>query len=210
MDDRAVHTTEPYPAQLAVENERLQRALRARLKEEEALRRVATLVAREHAPGAVLALVTEEVGRHLEADTAVTVRYDAPGRATIVANWTAPHVDPSPFRVGRQIELVPQTRARSRARDGGAGAASTPTKACRGASPEEVRARGIRATVAAPILVDGQLWGAFAAGSTIGAVRRRRGGAPRCVRRAGRAGDRQRRRADQAQGVARPDRRSRR
>ena len=69
MDDRAVHTTEPYPAQLAVENERLQRALRARLKEEEALRRVATLVARVHAPGAVLALVTEEVvpppgGRH--------------------------------------------------------------------------------------------------------------------------------------------------
>ena len=62
VGDGAVHTTEPYPAQLVVENERLQRALRARLEEEEALRRVATLVAREHAPEAVLALVTEEVG----------------------------------------------------------------------------------------------------------------------------------------------------
>jgi hypothetical protein len=59
VGDRAVHTTEPYPERLVVESERLQRALRARLKEEEALRRVATLVAREHAPGAVLALVTE-------------------------------------------------------------------------------------------------------------------------------------------------------
>jgi len=37
-----------------IENERLQRALRARLKEEEAPRRVATLVARADAPGAVL------------------------------------------------------------------------------------------------------------------------------------------------------------
>ena len=108
VGDRGVHTTEPYPAQLAVENERLQRALGDRLKEAEALRRVATLVAREHEPGAVLALVTEEGGRHLEADTAVTVRHDAPGRATFVATWTAPQVDPSPFRVGRQIEPVPQ------------------------------------------------------------------------------------------------------
>jgi hypothetical protein len=40
----------------------------------------------------VLALVTEEVGRHLQADTAVTVRYDAPGLATSVAHWTAPHL----------------------------------------------------------------------------------------------------------------------
>jgi hypothetical protein len=36
-------TVERYPEQLAAENERLQRTLRARLAEEEALRRVATL-----------------------------------------------------------------------------------------------------------------------------------------------------------------------
>jgi signal transduction histidine kinase len=164
VGDRAVHTTEPYPAQLAVENERLQRALRARLKEEEALRRVATLVAREHAPGAVLALVTEEVGRHLEADTAVTVRSDAPGRATFVATWTAPHVDPSPFRVGRQIEPVPQG-ALARALETVAPARVDSYEGLPGSFAREVRASGIRATVAAPILVDGHLWGAFAAGS---------------------------------------------
>src|SRR4051794_6959418 len=54
VGDRAVQPAEPCPAELAVENERLQRALRARLREEEALRRVATLVARAHAPEAVL------------------------------------------------------------------------------------------------------------------------------------------------------------
>jgi GAF domain-containing protein len=103
VGDRSVHTRERYPAQLVAENERLQRTLRARLAEEEALRRVATLVARDHEPAAVLALVTEEVGRHLQADTAVTVRYDAPGLATFVATWTAPHLPGrSPFRASRQ------------------------------------------------------------------------------------------------------------
>src|SRR3954452_9925193 len=65
VDERTVQTTASYPARLVVENERLQRALRARLEEEQALRRVATLVARAHEPGAVLTRVTEEVGRHL-------------------------------------------------------------------------------------------------------------------------------------------------
>src|SRR5204862_5714896 len=73
VDDGAVHPGQRSPAQLAVENERLQRALRARLEEEAALRRVATLVAREHEPEAVLALVTEEVARHLNAATAATL-----------------------------------------------------------------------------------------------------------------------------------------
>jgi signal transduction histidine kinase len=164
VGDRAVHTTQPHPAQLAVENERLQRALRARLKEEQALRRVAMLVAREHAPGDVLALVTEEVGRHLEADTVVTARYDAPGRATFVATWTAPGVDPSPFRVGRQFEPVPQG-AMARALETVAPARVDDYERLSGSFAREVRASGVRATVAAPILVDGQLWGAFAAGS---------------------------------------------
>jgi signal transduction histidine kinase len=164
VDDRAVHTTEPYPAQLAIENERLQRALHARLREEEALRRVATLVAREHAPGDVLALVTEEVGRHLEADTAVTARYDAPGRATFVATWTAPLVDPSPFKVGRQFEPVPRG-ALARALETVAPARVDSYEELPGSFADEVRASGVRATVAVPILVDGRLWGGFAVGS---------------------------------------------
>jgi signal transduction histidine kinase len=154
-------------SKLAVENERLQRALRDRLKEAEALRRVATLVAREHEPGAVLALVTEEVGRHLEADTAVTVRHDAPGRATFVATWTAPEVDPSPFRVGRQIEPVPEG-ALARSLETAAPARADSYARLPGAFAGEVRASGIRATVAAPVLVDGRLWGAFAVGSMTG------------------------------------------
>jgi signal transduction histidine kinase len=152
------------PAQLEAENERLQRALRARLKEEAALRRVATLVAREHAPGAVLALVCEEVGRHLEADTAVTVRYDGPGLATFVASWNAPHIDPTVWRVGRQIEPVPRG-ALARALETMAPARVDSYESLPGSFAEEVRTSGIRATVAVPILLDGRLWGGFAVGS---------------------------------------------
>src|SRR3954451_7965168 len=47
-------------AALALENERLRRALKARLDEEQALRRVATSVARQHAPQEALELVAEE------------------------------------------------------------------------------------------------------------------------------------------------------
>jgi signal transduction histidine kinase len=167
VDNRAVHT---HPAELAVENERLQRALRERLKEEEALRRVATLVARGQKPGDVFLLFTEEVGRHLEADTVVTARHDGPGRATFVATWTAPGVDPSPFRVGRQFEPVPQG-AMARALETMAPARVDSYERLRGRFAGEVRASGVRATVAAPILVDGQLWGAFAAGSKAGPFR---------------------------------------
>jgi signal transduction histidine kinase len=164
VDDRAVHTTEPYPAQLEVENERLQGVLRARLKEEEALRRVATLVAREYAPEVVLALVTEEVGRHLNADTAATMRYDAPDRATVVAIWIAPHVPPSPFSVGKQVEIVPGMPT-ARVYETLAPARVDSYEGVPGRFAEELRARGSRGTVAAPILVDGHLWGAFTAGS---------------------------------------------
>ena len=166
MGDPSVHTRERYPARLVAENERLQRTLRARLAEEGALRRVATLVARDHEPAAVLALVTEEVGRHLQADTAVTVRYDAPGLATFVATWTAPHLPGrSPFRVGRQFELVPGG-AITRVQQTLAPARVDSYEGLPGSFAQEVRERGIQSAIAAPILVDGQLWGAFTVGST--------------------------------------------
>jgi len=165
VGEHTVHA-EPVSAQLAIENERLQRALRARLSEEQALRRVATLVARAHEPGRVLTRVTEEVGRHLNADTAAMARYDAPGWATIVALWSPPHVEPY-FTVGRQIDLSPQT-ALGRVRATAAPARVDSYAGMPGHFVSEVRASGIRATVAAPILADGLLWGAFVVSSRSG------------------------------------------
>jgi hypothetical protein len=92
-------------ADLREENERLQRALRARLEEQEALQRVATLVARNGSPEEVLGVVTREVARHLRADAAMTARFDGPGVATVLSDWAAPGRDP--FPVNEPIELDP-------------------------------------------------------------------------------------------------------
>jgi len=148
---------------LAVENERLQAALRARLEEERALRRVATLIAQEHEPETVLGVVAEEVARHLGADAAMTARYDSPDSATVLADWSAPGV--VPFPVGEQIELVPET-AMARVYATRAPARVDSYEGMDGEYPERLRTIGMRAAVAAPILVDGRLWGAVAAGST--------------------------------------------
>ena len=55
--------------------------------EHAALRRVATLVARESAPAEVFAAVTEEVGRLLRLDDTKMIRYEPDGTATVVASW---------------------------------------------------------------------------------------------------------------------------
>jgi signal transduction histidine kinase len=162
VDDRAVETGEPSAAALAVENERLHDALRARLSVEAALRRVATLVAQEHAPEEVLALVTEEVGRHLDAEGAITVRYDAPGLATVVATRRRP--DLRGVAVGHQIVLVPGMSL-ERVQATRAPARIDSYEGLPGEFAAEMRRIGMRAGVAAPILVDGHLWGAVVAGS---------------------------------------------
>jgi hypothetical protein len=73
---RAGQTGERSAAALAVENERLQSELRDRLSAEAALRRVATLVAQEHAPEEVFALVRFLTGNaRLAAAFASVVRF---------------------------------------------------------------------------------------------------------------------------------------
>ena len=56
--------------------------------EQAALRRVATLVARETTPEDVFASVTEEVGKLLEIDIATMLRFETDGTATVVAAWS--------------------------------------------------------------------------------------------------------------------------
>ena len=147
---------------LSLENERLQLALRARLEEQQALRRVATAVAQQHEPVEIFELVTREVARHLDADAAMTARYDGPGLATVLADWAAPGV--AAFPTGRQIVIggptalaqVQATRAPGRVDS---------YEGMPGEYPAELRALGMRASVAAPVIVGGELWGAVAAGS---------------------------------------------
>ena len=147
---------------LVLENERLRLALHSRLAEQQALRRIATAVAGQHPPDEVLELVAEEVARHLGGDSAMTARYDGPSLFTVVAEWSAAGI--GHFPKGRQIRLGGPT-ALARVQRTGAPARVDSYEGMPGVYPAELRALGVRATVAAPIVVDGALWGAVAVAS---------------------------------------------
>ena len=144
--------------QLAVslDNAQLYAKYRRIAGEQAALRRVATLVAREAPPEEVLAAVTEEAGRLLDAAATVLARYDPDGTETTVGVWSATGTLPVTIGTrtglgGRNVStLVFQTGQPARIDDFGdvSGPAGT-----------HARAVSIRASVGAPISVEGRLWG---------------------------------------------------
>jgi GAF domain-containing protein len=136
-------------------------------QEQAALRRVATLVARGLPPAEVFPAVAQEVGHVLAADTAGIHRLDAEGTTTVVVRVGDP---PGAFPVGSRWKPEPPL------------ALAVALRTCRparcddvsqapGEYADAVRRLGLRSSVAAPIVVEGRLWGAIAVG-------RRRGGFP--------------------------------
>jgi PAS domain S-box-containing protein len=131
-------------------------AARAVLTEEQAaLRRVATLVARDAPPGEVFDAVAMEVGTLLDTDTTVVGRYDDDGAATAIGSWSAA---PGGVPVGTRsllggrnvLTLVAETERPARI-DGYHDAS--------GEAADIARCYGWRSSIAAPILVEGRLWG---------------------------------------------------
>src|ERR1700733_14811251 len=138
--------------------------LRQLADEQAALRRVATLVARGAAPEEVFTAVAGEAGQLLRVELATLFRYE-PGRtATSVTTWgpagehlpvgvrwplAGHNVTPLGFETGRPARI-------SRYADSSSGPLSA-----------AVRETGIRSAVGTPLLVEGSLWGAVFAGSTL-------------------------------------------
>ena len=130
------------------------------LEEQAALRLVATLVARGVDQETILTAVAREIGRMAGADMVYIFRYDTDGTATRVAVWTTQPVAPSLGETATSTEVfakVLQTRAPVRLDD---------MVRLTGGTAEIVSKFGIRSSVAIPIMVDGELWGAAGAGST--------------------------------------------
>jgi signal transduction histidine kinase len=135
-------------------------AQRSLADEQAALRRVATLVASEAAPGEVFERVTQEVARLLGVSSASVVRYDGGGSATVVGVWSGDGLPTIP--VGSTIDLDGDTVVARVLRS------SSPQRVDRydetsGSLADTLRRFGYRAAVAAPVTVGGRLWGALAA-----------------------------------------------
>ena len=133
----------------AIANAQAREELRTIADQQAALRRVATLVAQDAAPAVVFTAVAEQVGHLLNTDDALVVRFEPDESVTIVASWTATG-EPLPVGHRRHVEpgdgLTPLVRETGR--------------------PARVDSQtgyyselGVESAVAAPITVEGQIWG---------------------------------------------------
>ena len=130
--------------------------------EQAALRRVATLVARETTPEDVFASVTEEVGKLLEIDIATMLRFETDGTATVVAAWS----DSRKFiPVGTRVSLEGENIAAEVLETGRPARIDSFTH-LQGALAASLRELGVRSSAGSPISVGGRVWGVMVTSST--------------------------------------------
>jgi PAS domain S-box-containing protein len=128
--------------------------------EQSALRRVATLVAREHSPDDLFDTLAEEVGVLLGVDAATILRYDDGGSsATVVARWSNGLMT---LPVGEQLSLHGESLVGDVYRAGVPRRKEDYSRAV-GVIGSIVRTQDIRCAVASPIIVEGAIWGVVAA-----------------------------------------------
>jgi signal transduction histidine kinase/uncharacterized protein YoaH (UPF0181 family) len=139
----------------AIANAESREELAELAEEQAALRRVATLVAEDAPPDEVFGEVIREVGQLVGSDAAALIRFDDERTATAVSSWsrTGPTLAVGfryPVSPGMAAWLVRETHrpARIESYDGvsSEGAAIA-------------REQGWRSSVAAPVIVEGRLWG---------------------------------------------------
>jgi GAF domain-containing protein len=132
-------------------------------REQAALRRVATLVARESSPEELFALVAEEVGRVMNVPLVAVARYEPDGSAIqLVGGWSDGEL---PVAIGGRYLLdgpssflsVWQTMKPARTGD----STNVP-----GEIAAARRQAGLNSSVASPILVEGRLWGVISVASS--------------------------------------------
>jgi signal transduction histidine kinase len=124
-------------------------------EEQAALRRVATLVAQGAAPTAVLDAVAAEMERLLDADGVALARYERDDEVVLLAHrGSTAHRVPTGTRARHEqqsVSAIVRRTARPARMDDYNGTG--------GAIAQLVQTVGVRASVGAPIVVDGRLWG---------------------------------------------------
>ena len=131
-------------------------------REQAALRRVATLVAKAASPEQVFSAVAQELAQLSGADMGLVLRYEADDTATMVGGWSRSEM---PAPIGTQLTVEGDGVAVSVLRT------SQPSQASRfngppGSTADWARQAGVQASSGSPIIVAGQLWGLMVVGST--------------------------------------------
>jgi PAS domain S-box-containing protein len=136
------------------------RARAERLADEQAaLRRVATLVARESSPLEVFGAVPDDVMRVLGTEAVGLLRFEPDSTATLVAQSDTPWPPPP---LGTRFRLDGENLVTALHRTGQAARLDEWTNAT-GEVSAMANALGVRSSVATPIVVEGRLWGTLIA-----------------------------------------------
>jgi signal transduction histidine kinase len=130
-------------------------------KEQAALRRLGTLVARGVPPAELFSAVADEVASLLDVDSALVAHLDPDGVLTILAAGSA---QPDEFVARERMNVEPPMAVAEVLRTGRPARADDYHRASPGLR-ERIERMGIRSTVATPIAVNGHLWGAVVASS---------------------------------------------
>jgi PAS domain S-box-containing protein len=133
--------------------------LRELADEQAALRRVATLVARESSPQQVFAVVAEQVAQIINVPLVRLVRYESDGSLAELIGGFGESVDP--LAIGARWQLDGPGVLASVWRSGRPARLDDYTD-LQGQVAAVVRQAGMRSAVASPISVEGRLWGAIA------------------------------------------------
>jgi GAF domain-containing protein len=135
---------------------------RALAEEQAALRRVATLVARQAPQTQVFGAIAEEIGRLLTVDTVEVVRFEDDRVAVVVAVW-GPLAASLP--TGSRTALGGHNIASLIFRTGRA-ARIDDYSVANGPIAERMAAGGVLSALGTPIVVEGRVWGAVVAAAT--------------------------------------------
>jgi signal transduction histidine kinase len=131
-------------------------------KQQAALRQVATLVARGVDPSEVFAAVAKEMARCLDVIGTEVIRYDGSDAAVILASYN--ELGRRKLEVGERLKLEGDNVA-AMVLNTASSARMDNYEPATGSLAARVRELGIRSVAAAPVIVDGRVWGAALVGT---------------------------------------------
>jgi hypothetical protein len=147
---------------MTISNAEARDALAVLADEQAALRRVATLVARESSPMEIFGAVTEEARRVVGSEAVGLLRFEPDETATLIAQSDTPW-DPPPL--GTSFSLDGENVVTQVLRTGQVARMDNWSEAT-GAVAAMASVLGVRSAVAAPVAVEGSLWGTMVAASS--------------------------------------------
>jgi GAF domain-containing protein len=124
-----------------------------------ALHRVALTVARDAPPDEVFAVVTEQAAGMLSSEASGVLRFLGEERAVVLGAWIRPGTRGLP--VNAELDFDARNSALGRMRLTRQPARADSYEESSGELPLIMRASGLRSSLAAPVIVHGDLWGAL-------------------------------------------------